>query len=94
MSTFVRFSFKNTARDDESSCKSAFAANDRDNYIKNLLTPLFFMGCFPRDLQEENGPLRHLGNGPLRRGNAPLTTLMGNFQAPRHGGKRFLQKAH
>ena len=55
-------------------------------YIKNLLMPLFLMGCFPGDFQERKRPIKE-EKRPLRRGNAPLT-LMGSFRALRHAGKR------
>ena len=60
--------------------------------IKNLSMPRFFMGCFPgRFSRVKTTHYGIRGNGPLGRGNGPLT-LMGSFQAPRHGGKRPLQK--
>ena len=56
---------------------------------KNLLMGLPLIGCFLElEFQEENGSLKHsgkrlveVGNGPLRRGSAPLR-LMGCFRAP------------
>ena len=40
--------------------------------IKNLLMPLFLMGCFPRDFEEGNGPLRPSAKRPIKEGKRPI----------------------
>ena len=48
--------------------------------FKNLLMPLFLMGCFPVDFQEAKRPLRtksvkrpiKVGKRPIKKGNSPL----------------------
>ena len=52
--------------------------------------PLFSMGCFPGDFQEENGPLRHsgkrpikVGKRPIKEGKRPISTNV-QFRAPHH----------
>ena len=40
--------------------------------FKNLLMPLFLMGCFPGDFKRENSPLRHLGKRPIKVGRRPI----------------------
>ena len=41
--------------------------------FKNLLTPLFLMGCFPVDFQEAKQPLRDKsGKRPIKGGKRPI----------------------
>ena len=71
--------------------------------LKNLLMPLFLMGCFPVDFQEVKTPLRMKSvKHPIYKGKRPIMAkvlvgvfsvgcLMGcffNLGHPRHGGKQ------
>ena len=55
-------------------------AIDTPIYIKNLLMPLFLMGCFPMDFQEAKRPLRtksakrpnKVGKRPVNEGKRPI----------------------
>ena len=50
------------------------------NYLKNLLLPLFLMGCFPVDFQDVKRPLRtksvkrpiKVGKRPINEGKRPI----------------------
>ena len=55
------------------------------NYlVKNLLMPLFLMGCFPVDLQEAKRPLRtksgkrpiKVGKRPIKEGKRPIKAMV------------------
>ena len=54
------------------------------NLIKNLLTPLFLMGCFPVDFQEGKRPLRtksvkrpiKVGKRPINEGKRPIKAMV------------------
>ena len=61
--------------------------NDFDvqvNHVKNLLMPLFLMGCFPVDFQEVKRPLRtksgkrpiEVGKRPIKEGKRPIETMV------------------
>ena len=39
--------------------------------IKNLLMPLFLMGCFPMDFQEGKRPIK-VGKRPIKEGKRPI----------------------
>ena len=40
--------------------------------LKNILMPLFLMGCFPRDFQEGTQPIKAFGETAIRSENGPL----------------------
>ena len=52
--------------------------------LKNLLMPLFLMGCFPVDFQEGKRPLRmksgkrpiKVGKRPIKEGKRPIKTMV------------------
>ena len=71
------------------------------NFFKNLLVPLFLMGCFPADFQEVKRPLRtKSAKRPIKVGKRPVNEVKRPIKAkvlvgvsvvlgyPRHGGKR------
>ena len=50
-----------------------FVESERGTYLKNLLTPLFLMGCFPVDFQGAKRPLRaKSGKRPITVGKRPI----------------------
>ena len=61
-------------------CRKRLRIQDRRTTIKNLLMPLFLMGCFPMDFQEVKRPLRtksakrpiKVGKRPINEGKRPI----------------------
>ena len=41
-------------------------------FVKNLLMPLFLMGCFPGDFQEGKRSMKALGKRPIKEGKRPI----------------------
>ena len=42
------------------------------SFVKNLLMPLFLMGCFPGDFQEGKRPLKAFGKRPIKVRKRPI----------------------
>ena len=67
-------------------CFVSWAPNLRGGglFIKNLLMPLFLMGCFPLDFQEVKRPLRtksgkrptKVGKRPIKEGKRPIKAMV------------------
>ena len=49
--------------------------------LKNLLMPLFFMGCFPGDFHDENGTLKYSGQRPIEVTRRPIKEGKGLIEA-------------
>ena len=69
---------------DEGSCKVKNCRTTMETIFKNLLMPLFLMGCFPVDFQEVKRPLRttsvkrpiKVGKRPINEGKRPIKAMV------------------